>query len=63
MCQWLSPVDALDAHEAATSAYLEGSCAWIFETKELVRWENTQGSKLWLSGFRKYRMILCRDVS
>jgi len=50
----LSPVDPLDAHEAATCAYLEGSCTWFFESEEFVLWKQSSGSRLWLSGFRKH---------
>ena len=51
--RWLSPVDPYENREAARSAHHQGTGLWFIESKEFEGWSQTEGSLLWLGGFRK----------
>jgi hypothetical protein len=53
--QWLDPLPVVDTYNDILEGMLDGSCKWLFEKTEYIRWQDQprtgrQTSMLWVSG-------------
>ncbi|KAF8865087.1 hypothetical protein BDZ45DRAFT_580955, partial [Acephala macrosclerotiorum] len=51
LLQWLSTIQYKKHHKVKRNEHLEGSCAWLLESREYIEWKKSSASSiLWLHG-------------